>query len=315
MLAGLGDEFDAIAKLLRRNRDRPSASLSSSLLPDLTEETYRHGMSALSDALELLEFADGRQRRRLEGELAEIEDRLGRDTHADERAKARDEQRRASHRRLLARHDEARQRARDLMFEAERCTAALAEARIELASVRAGDRQVDVEAVVETLRDLDPAGARRPGRAAPARVLAACHAGGPMMPNEHEPEHRDPSHTVISVTPDRSAIAPLTMSADEIELAAQPGGDAGPRRPRVDRIAQLAVLDEVTSVGVESQRNAGRQLELVKTRLATFLDAGGASKDIALELVDLRGRARPHQPRAAATQPLGPNRRDAPLHA
>ena len=52
----------------------------------------------------------------------------------------------------LARHDEARQRARDLTFEAERCTAALAEARIEVASVRAGDRQVDVDAVVETLQ-------------------------------------------------------------------------------------------------------------------------------------------------------------------
>ena len=38
------------------------------------------------------------------------------------------------------------------MFEAERCTAALAEARIELASVRAGDTQVDVDAVVETLQ-------------------------------------------------------------------------------------------------------------------------------------------------------------------
>ena len=31
VLAGLSDEFDAITKLLRRNRDRPSASLSSSL--------------------------------------------------------------------------------------------------------------------------------------------------------------------------------------------------------------------------------------------------------------------------------------------
>ena len=39
------------------------------------------------------------------------------------------------------------------MFEAERCTAALAEARIELASVRAGDTRVDVDAVVETLED------------------------------------------------------------------------------------------------------------------------------------------------------------------
>ena len=109
-------------------------------------------MSALSDALELLEFADGPQRRRLEGELDEIEDRLERDTYGDERARARDEQRQTSHRQLLARHDESRQRARDLMFEAERCTAALAEARIELASVRAGDSKVDVDAVVETLQ-------------------------------------------------------------------------------------------------------------------------------------------------------------------
>ena len=110
-----------------------------------------------------------------------------------------------------------------------------------------------------------------------------------MTPNEHEPEHRDPSHAVISVTPDRPAIAPLTMSADEIELARSQAETLvrGVRESTGSR--QLAVLDEVTSVGVESQRNAGRQLELVKTRLATFLDAGGASKDIALELVDLRG--------------------------
>ena len=153
MLDGLGDEFDALAELLRRSRERPSVSMSS-LLPDLTEETYRHGMSALSDALELLEFADGAQRRRLEDELAEIEDRLERDAYADDRAQAA--RRAAAARRieqLLARHDEARQRARDLMFEAERCTAALAEARIELASVRAGDTQVDVDAVVETLQE------------------------------------------------------------------------------------------------------------------------------------------------------------------
>ena len=50
----------------------------------------------------------------------------------------------------------------------------------------------------------------------------------------------------------------------------------------------MAVLDEVTSVGLESQRNAGRQLELVKTRLATFLDEKGASKEVAVELMDLR---------------------------
>ena len=109
------------------------------------------------------------------------------------------------------------------------------------------------------------------------------------MPNEHEPEHRDHTQAVITVTPDGPAIAPATMSADEIELARTQAEALvrGVRKSTGSR--QLAVLDEVTSVGVESQRNAGRQLELVKTRLATFLDAGGASKDVALELVELRG--------------------------
>ena len=51
---------------------------------------------------------------------------------------------------------------------------------------------------------------------------------------------------------------------------------------------QLAALDEVSGIGLHTQRNAGRQLELVKTRLATFLDEGGASKTIATDLVELR---------------------------
>jgi uncharacterized protein YaaN involved in tellurite resistance len=51
---------------------------------------------------------------------------------------------------------------------------------------------------------------------------------------------------------------------------------------------QLAVVDEITSTGVQAQRNAGRQLELAKTRLGTFLSEGGASKEIATGMVDLR---------------------------
>jgi hypothetical protein len=151
VLEGLGDEHDAIVGLLGRAGSRPSISISP-LLGDLADETYRRGMSALSDALELLEFADGPQRRRLEAELSEIEDRVEAGIYDDDRSKSRDEQRLAAHRQLLARHDDARHRTRDLVFEAERCTAALAEARIEIASVRAGDTQGDVDAVVETLQ-------------------------------------------------------------------------------------------------------------------------------------------------------------------
>ncbi|MFL6203800.1 MAG: toxic anion resistance protein [Acidimicrobiales bacterium] len=86
-----------------------------------------------------------------------------------------------------------------------------------------------------------------------------------------------------------SLIPPDLMSSDEVELARARAADLvqGVRDATGSR--QLAVLDEVSSVGLEAQRNAGRQLELVKTRLATFLDEDGASKAIATELIDLRG--------------------------
>ena len=102
-------------------------------------------------------------------------------------------------------------------------------------------------------------------------------------------EHPEQASGVIDVATDEPALAPTSMSAEEIELAHKQA-EALVRGVRKSTGAQqLAVLDEVTTVGLESQRNAGRQLELVKTRLATFVDAGGASKDVALELVELRG--------------------------
>ena len=152
VLRSLGDEYDLIVELLRRSGGRPAISMAS-LLPDLSDETYRQGMSALSDALELFESAEGAQRRRLEDETAEITTRLRRNLYADDRERPRDEQRLSSHFQLLARHNASRQRARELVFVAERCRDALTEARIELASLRAGEAQVDVDAVVQTLQE------------------------------------------------------------------------------------------------------------------------------------------------------------------
>jgi hypothetical protein len=150
VLEALGEEFDEIIAVIQRRADDTPASLAA-LLPDLAEETYRHGMSALSDALELFEFAEGAQHRRLLAELSEIERRLESGTPVDERTRSRDEQRRASRQQLLGRHEEARQRACDLTFEAERCTGALAEARIELAATHAVGADVDVDTVVQSL--------------------------------------------------------------------------------------------------------------------------------------------------------------------
>ncbi len=102
--------------------------------------------------------------------------------------------------------------------------------------------------------------------------------------------------------PGEAARPPLPSVALAIDAVAPPGAmtddDVSTMREQADRLVaavgassgarQLAVLDEVTGLGLQSQRNAGRQLELVKTRLATFLDEQGSSRDVAGGLMDLR---------------------------
>ena len=50
----------------------------------------------------------------------------------------------------------------------------------------------------------------------------------------------------------------------------------------------MALLDELTSMGSTTQRNAGRQLQLVTGRLSTFSSGGHAAKAISDDLVELR---------------------------
>jgi uncharacterized protein YaaN involved in tellurite resistance len=93
---------------------------------------------------------------------------------------------------------------------------------------------------------------------------------------------------VLLDLPEVSMVPPETMSAEEVELVRAQATELVTSVREASGGRQLAVLDEVRAVGLDSQRNAGRQLELVKTRLATFFDEDGASREIAGQLVDLR---------------------------
>jgi hypothetical protein len=81
---------------------------------------------------------------------------------------------------------------------------------------------------------------------------------------------------------------PSDMSVAEVEEAQRRAHDLVRSLRDSSGARQLAVVDDIAETGVQAQRNAGRQLELSKTRLATFLDEGGASKEIATGMVDLR---------------------------
>ncbi|MBI2917813.1 MAG: toxic anion resistance protein [Chloroflexi bacterium] len=65
--------------------------------------------------------------------------------------------------------------------------------------------------------------------------------------------------------------------------------------------SELEALDKVTNVGMQTQRGAADQLGFLKVRVADFLKDGGASKDIATGLGDLRRALDQLNPHSAAT--------------
>jgi uncharacterized protein YaaN involved in tellurite resistance len=105
-------------------------------------------------------------------------------------------------------------------------------------------------------------------------------------------QHSSDGDTQEVVVLDAAGVAPVgppnDMAQDEVEQARRQARELVQSLRDAAGSRQLAVVDEITSTGVQAQRNAGRQLELAKTRLGTFLSEGGASKEIATGMVDLR---------------------------
>jgi len=78
------------------------------------------------------------------------------------------------------------------------------------------------------------------------------------------------------------------MSASEVTEARRQADELVRCVRDSDGSDQLAAIDEVGSIGITSQRNAGRQLDLIRLRMSTLFDGRGPSKSLANELVSLR---------------------------
>ena len=51
---------------------------------------------------------------------------------------------------------------------------------------------------------------------------------------------------------------------------------------------ELELIDSITSVGIQAQRTAGSDLDLLRTRIGDMLTQGGAGEKISKELIELR---------------------------
>ena len=144
-------EFEQLKPLLRRRR--ATDPLAVAHVPALAEETYRQGMSALEDALELMRAIHSPGRRQLEAEIAALEQELAApqlDGAQSERARTVQETL-ASLERQLEALERQRLRVDELIRHAGRCQAALQQSRIEVAGISASGSEINASAVIETL--------------------------------------------------------------------------------------------------------------------------------------------------------------------
>ena len=152
-LTALVWEYQELQPALGRRMD--TDTLSVNLVPSLAGETYRQGLSVLSDALDLMRIVGTPDRERLEREIGGLEEdveALKGDQDQAERLRIREDTL-ASHRQRLDMLGQLQVDIDQLLHQAGRCEASLHRARIELAAIRTGSSGISVSSVIEPLRE------------------------------------------------------------------------------------------------------------------------------------------------------------------
>ena len=93
--------------------------------------------------------------------------------------------------------------------------------------------------------------------------------------------------TMVPVTPEEPT-APKGISDDEAQKVRSQAIELVTQLSDATGSEELELLDGAADVGIQVQRSAAGQLDLLKTRMSTFLNEDGTSKDIAEGLRDLR---------------------------
>jgi hypothetical protein len=151
-LEELKGEFERVQPILKASS--AVAPLSMSLVPSLTLDTYRRGLSVLVDALSLTNAKQTSGVDRLRRELRDLEKEVrwlaGQPAQA-ERLRMRQEML-DSHRDRLRMLDELQLQRDQLLFQAQRCEASLHRTRIDLTAINTGDTESNVDAVIDALQ-------------------------------------------------------------------------------------------------------------------------------------------------------------------
>lgn len=152
-LAQLVSEYEQLQTAL--SKQRGFDPLAVSLIPSLAEETFRRGLSVLSEALELIRLIQWPDRTRLEMEIKELEKEIQsliKSSNQKELIQVKERLLDIRKERLNS-LNKLQLNIGQLLCSAQRCDSVLHSTRIELAAVRAGSSQTSVDSVVESLQE------------------------------------------------------------------------------------------------------------------------------------------------------------------
>jgi hypothetical protein len=152
-LDGLVREYEHLQPVLERSRETNPLALS--YMGTLAEQTYRQGLYALADALELAQALHFSDQDSLESETNRLEREIA-SLSGDEAQAARVAMKRetlASHRDRLDLIEQQALRRDKLLHQADRCEASLARTRIELAALKADSSAASVSSLTEALQN------------------------------------------------------------------------------------------------------------------------------------------------------------------
>jgi uncharacterized protein YaaN involved in tellurite resistance len=105
-------------------------------------------------------------------------------------------------------------------------------------------------------------------------------------------QRQEAEKTVLEANHDSQIQADVTppqgMSAQEVDEVRRQAAQIVSQLGEVMGSKELEILDGMANMGVQSQRSAATQLDLLKGRVSTFLNDGGPSREIANSMRDLR---------------------------
>lgn len=147
-LRALNTEWEQLEPTLQARKATDPLSLQRAAA--LASEAYERGLSVLQDALELMNAAGLTERTRLEWEIGRLQEEAAVARVDPERARIRQDTL-DLHTQRLRLLDQLQLGAEHLIYQARRCEASLQKARVEVAAMRVGGADANIDAVVDAL--------------------------------------------------------------------------------------------------------------------------------------------------------------------